>query len=141
MDVIKHDVKFEKMFKELENDPEYLKELKDIEDGEKEISPKSKEQEEIESLSKVFEDGEVEQLPSYFDFRLGWGGGDTVKSAPELLRILGMVAHYDWLKAMERGDAPPEDVSPCEGFFHYAKTVEDLIDKNTSDKEKRREDN
>lgn len=45
MDVIEHDVKFEKMFKELENDPEYLKELKDIEDGEKEISAKSKEQE------------------------------------------------------------------------------------------------
>ena len=45
MDVIEHDVKFEKMFKELEDDPEYLKELKDIEDGEKEISAKSKEQE------------------------------------------------------------------------------------------------
>lgn len=45
MDVIERDVKFEKMFKKLEDDPEYLKELKDIEDGEKEISAKSKEQE------------------------------------------------------------------------------------------------
>ena len=50
-----------------------------------------------------------------------------------MLRILGMVAHYDWMKAMERGDAPPEDVSPCEGFFHYANLVEGLMEGKNDD--------
>lgn len=78
---------------------------------------------------EMLEEEGVVQYPSYFDFRLGWAGDATLKSVPELLKVIGMMAHFDWEKAMERGDAPPEDVSPAEGFFHYAKLVEDLIDK------------
>ena len=83
---------------------------------------------EIEKLMKTFESEEVKQFPSYFDFRLGWGGNGRIDTVPKLLRVIGVMAHHDWLKAMERGDAPPEDVSPCEGFFHYANLVEGLME-------------
>ena len=88
---------------------------------------------EIEQLMKTFESEEVKQSPSYFDFRLGWGGTGKIDTVPKLLRVIGVMAHYDWLKAMERGDAPPEDVSPCEGFFHYANLVEGLMEGKNDD--------
>ena len=44
------DEKFSQMFKELENDPEYLDELKNIEDGEKLIAEKEKLEERIKKL-------------------------------------------------------------------------------------------
>lgn len=88
---------------------------------------------EIEQLMKTFESEEVKQSPSYFDFRLGWGGTGKIDTVPKMLRVIGVMAHHDWLKAMERGDAPPEDVSPCEGFFHYANLVEGLMEGKNDD--------
>ena len=40
---IVHDDKFDKMFRELENDPEYLKELSRIEDEERRLNERRKE--------------------------------------------------------------------------------------------------
>ena len=40
---IVHDDKFDKMFKELENDPEYLKELSRIEEEERQLNERRKE--------------------------------------------------------------------------------------------------
>ena len=88
---------------------------------------------EIEKLMKTFESEDVKQNPSYFDFRLGWGGTGKIDTVPKLLRVIGVMAHYDWLKAMERGDVPAEDVSPCEGFFHYANLVEGLMEGENDD--------
>ena len=33
----------------------------------------------------------------------------------------------DWLKAMDEGDAPPEDVSPAEGFLAVKKIIQDAV--------------
>ena len=41
---IVHDDKFDKMFKELENDPEYLKELSRIEEEEKRLNDRRKDE-------------------------------------------------------------------------------------------------
>lgn len=88
---------------------------------------------EIEQLMKTFESEDVKQVSSYFDFRLGWGGTGKIDTVPKLLRVIGVMAHYDWLKAMERNEVPAEDVSPCEGFFHYANLVEGLMEGKNDD--------
>lgn len=88
---------------------------------------------EIEKLMKTFESEDVKQSLSYFDFRLGWGGTGKIDTVPKLLRVIGVMAHYDWLKAMERNEVPAEDVSPCEGFFHYANLVEGLMEGKNDD--------
>ena len=71
------------------------------------------------------EQNDVVQVPSYFDFRVGWNLPDNVADIPELLRLIGRVAHWDWQRAMERGDVPCEDVSPGEGFEHLAIKLEE----------------
>jgi hypothetical protein len=84
----------------------------------------------IEEVSKIDLDmAGVEQKPSYFDYRLGWQvdpkGG--VSQIPDFLKVVGRMAHADWEAAIDRGDAPPEDISPWEGFAHLARKLEEYI--------------
>ena len=62
-------------------------------------------------------------------WRLGWE--IYPKDIDELYTMLDNAAqecHRRWLKAMEVGDAPPEDVSPGEGFAHIKGLIQQAIE-------------
>lgn len=63
-------------------------------------------------------------------WRIGWN--IYPKDVGELIKQIQQVAkkaHKEWIKAMKRGDAPAEDVSPGEGFAWCAKLVKELYQK------------
>ena len=50
-------------------------------------------------------------------WRIGWNiCPKDINDVYSMLDELTKWSHESWLKAMENGDAPPEDVSPGEGF-------------------------
>lgn len=80
------------------------------------------------TLDKLKESG-AKQMPSYFNFRIGWcvNPDDPKQSLHEILMVLAKMAHFDWIEAMNRGEVPCEDVSPGEGFQLMADTVRELL--------------
>lgn len=63
-------------------------------------------------------------------WRVGWM--ICPKTPEELIKLLNKtakLAHKSWIKAMKCGDAPPEDISPGEGFAWCAKIVKELCQK------------
>lgn len=70
-------------------------------------------------------------------WRIGWN--ICPKSAEEVVNMIEYLAkssHEAWVKAMKCGDAPPEDVSPGEGFAIAARLVKDAISKKESNDSK-----
>lgn len=69
---------------------------------------------------------------AYSDWwRIGWS--ICPEDINELLTTLDKAAeeaHKAWLEAIESGDAPPEDVSPGEGFALCAKLIREEMKKN-----------
>lgn len=64
----------------------------------------------------------------YEIWRIGWE--IYPKDIDELYTMLDNAAqecHSRWLKAMEVGDAPPEDVSPGEGFARIKMLIQQAI--------------
>lgn len=61
-------------------------------------------------------------------WRIGWNlAPDSLDELYQMLDKAAEKAHNDWLKAMDEGDAPPEDVSPAEGFLAIKKIIQDAI--------------
>lgn len=61
-------------------------------------------------------------------WRIGWNimPADLADLAKMLDRA-AKAAHREWIKAMRRGDAPPEDVSPGEGFALCARLIREVL--------------
>ena len=49
-----------------------------------------------------------------------------------MLDALAGDCHEAWLKAIECGDAPPEDVSPGEGFALVKKVIQEAVGETSS---------
>lgn len=62
-------------------------------------------------------------------WRIGWSlAPDNLDELYQMLDKAAEKAHNDWLKAIEDGDAPNEDVSPGEGFLLVKKIIQDAVD-------------
>ena len=62
-------------------------------------------------------------------WRLGWQlYPKKIEDVYDMLDRLAKWFHELWLKAMENGDAPPEDVSPAEGVALVKKVIQDAVD-------------
>lgn len=64
-------------------------------------------------------------------WRIGWS--ICPKDIDDLLKMLDKTAkeaHKSWLKAIEDGDAPNEDISPGEGFALCARLIQEEMEKN-----------
>jgi hypothetical protein len=67
-----------------------------------------------------------------FLWRSGWGiCPENAEAVFDMFTSLSLKSHKEWLKAIGRGDAPPEDVSPAEGYLLCANMIRELIDENT----------
>lgn len=61
-------------------------------------------------------------------WRIGWNlAPNNLDELYQMLDRAAEKAHNDWLKAIEDGDAPNEDVSPAEGFLVVKKIIQDAI--------------
>lgn len=61
-------------------------------------------------------------------WRIGWCIAPTsINDVFSMLDKAARKAHKCWLKAMKCGDAPPEDVSPGEGFALCAKLIREAL--------------
>ena len=73
----------------------------------------------LELMKKAFEDS----------WRLGWEiYPESIEDVYKYLEDAANWAHKMWLKAMEIGDAPPEDVSPGEGFLLAKRVIQEAIE-------------
>lgn len=73
-------------------------------------------------------------------FRVGWElCPKKIEDVYDLLDDISKWCHERWKEAMERGDAPYEDVSPGEGPLLVKKVIQDAIG-NNSNKEDESED-
>lgn len=62
-------------------------------------------------------------------WRIGWDiAPKDINDVYQMLDALAGDCHEAWLKAMECGDAPPEDVSPAEGFALVKKVIQDAVE-------------
>ena len=65
-------------------------------------------------------------------WRLGWSiCPENAESISEMFKDFAVKADKEWRKAIGKGDAPPEDVSPGEGYALCSKLIEELIDDNS----------
>lgn len=61
-------------------------------------------------------------------WRIGWNVLPAdLKDLSNMFERLAKKAHREWIKAMRRGDAPAEDISPGEGFALCAKLIRDEL--------------
>ena len=61
-------------------------------------------------------------------WRIGWNlAPDNLDELYQMLDKAAEKAHSEWLKAIEDGDAPNEDVSPAEGFLAVKKIIQDAV--------------
>ena len=61
-------------------------------------------------------------------WRIGWNIAPAdLADFAKMLERTAKAAHREWIKAMRRGDAPPEDVSPGEGFALCAKLIREVL--------------
>lgn len=62
-------------------------------------------------------------------WRIGWSlAPNNLDELYQMLDKAAEKAHNYWLKAIEDGDAPNEDVSPGEGFLAVKKVIQDAVD-------------
>lgn len=62
-------------------------------------------------------------------WRIGWSLDPA--NLDELYQLLDKAsekAHNNWLKAIEDGDAPAEDISPGEGFLLVKKVIKEAVE-------------
>lgn len=78
----------------------------------------------------------VEEGKPLLDWRMGWGmkNPTTVDDVRWLLLLMGDVFHAEWLAAMRKNEAPPEDVSPGEPFYNAARVMTRFSVKDANDK-------
>jgi hypothetical protein len=61
-------------------------------------------------------------------WRIGWSlAPNSIDEIYHILDGAAKNAHEAWLKAMENGDAPAEDISPGEGFLLVKKIIQDAV--------------
>ena len=61
-------------------------------------------------------------------WRIGWNlAPDNLDELYQMLDKAAEKAHEAWLKAIEDGDAPAEDISPGEGFLVVKKVIQDAV--------------
>lgn len=64
-------------------------------------------------------------------WRIGWSiCPQDIDEVLKMIDSLAENAHTSWLKAIESGDAPNEDISPGEGFALCAKLIREEMEKN-----------
>ena len=64
-------------------------------------------------------------------WRMGWMiAPKDLNEVYKLLDDLTQYCHSRWIAAMESGDAPPEDVSPGEGFAHIKEIIQKAVEGN-----------
>lgn len=67
-------------------------------------------------------------------FRVGWElYPKKIEDVYDLLDDISKWCHERWLEAMERGDAPPEDVSPGEGPILVKRVIQEAIGNNSNE--------
>ena len=80
----------------------------------------------LELMKKSFED----------TWRIGWEiSPESIEDVYKYLENAADWAHKMWQKAMESGDAPPEDVSPGEGFLLAKMLIQQAIEGKTKGKD------
>ena len=63
-------------------------------------------------------------------WRIGWQiNVEDIDDVYACLDDLAKSSHERWIEAMKCGDAPPEDISPSEGFMHIKKVIQDSVEK------------
>ena len=63
-------------------------------------------------------------------FRIGWEiYPKKIEDVYDLLDDISTWCHERWIEAMQRGDAPNEDVSPGEGPMMVKKVIQDALKK------------
>ena len=63
-------------------------------------------------------------------WRIGWSiAPNDINDVYKMLDSLMRNCHEAWLKAMECGDAPNEDVSPGEGFALVKKVIQEAVER------------
>ena len=66
-------------------------------------------------------------------WRIGWNiAPKDINEVYQMLDALAGDCHEAWLKAMECGDAPAEDVSPGEGFALVKKVIQEAVGRTSS---------
>lgn len=61
-------------------------------------------------------------------WRIGWNVmPEDLADLAKTFEKVAKAAHREWIKAMRRGDAPPEDVSPGEGFALCARLIREAL--------------
>lgn len=67
-------------------------------------------------------------------FRVGWElYPKKIEDVYDLLDDISKWCHERWREAMERGDAPHEDVSPGEGPLIVKKVIQEAIGNNSNE--------
>ena len=62
-------------------------------------------------------------------WRIGWGiAPKDIDEVYKMLDDLAKWCHEKWLEAMKCGDAPPEDVSPGEGFMLLKNVIKEAVE-------------
>ena len=63
-------------------------------------------------------------------WRIGWSlAPNNLNELYQMLDKVAEKAHEAWLKAMDEGDAPNEDISPGEGFLLVKMIIQDAVNK------------
>ena len=62
-------------------------------------------------------------------WRMGWSiAPKDIDEVYKMLDDLAKWCHEKWLEAMKCGDAPPEDVSPGEGFMLIKNVIKEAVE-------------
>ena len=62
-------------------------------------------------------------------WRMGWSiAPKDIDEVYKLLDEMSKWCHEKWLEAMKNGDAPPEDVSPGEGFLLLKNVIKEAVE-------------
>lgn len=66
-------------------------------------------------------------------WRMGWSlVPKDINDVYGLLDAMANWCHSQWLKAIDEGDAPAEDISPSEGFLLVKRIIQDAVNKKGS---------
>lgn len=66
-------------------------------------------------------------------WRIGWSiAPKDINEVYALLDKAAQFCHEKWVEAMKSGDAPPEDVSPGEGFALLKQVIQDAVERKSN---------